>query len=233
MASAQAVASFEERLAEVSAGASSGGPSPDEIVQMASAQAIAAVEERLAAVGGEGGGGGGGVDEAKVDEIARKIAVDVMASHAKLTGMGLGDSDPTATQILKRAKAGAAYDHKKFIALAREVKNVKDALKKIGPGGGGGGGGGDSQALNDKADKADLRTLAVQVTKCEDWIERLRGTGTTNKPGATAAGAGANLSEILSSTEFKQVFDSKINQVLGYIKSDVVPKAVKKALESS
>ncbi len=230
MATGQAIAAFEERLAEVSAGSSSGGPSPDEIVQMAAGQAIAAVDERLAAIGS--GGSSGGVDEAKVDEIARKIALDVVASHAKLAGMGVGEGDPTATQILKRAQGSAIYDHKKFISLAREVKNVKDALKK--GAGGGGGGGGDSKALNDKADKADLRTLAVQVTKCEDWIERLRGSGPTAKPGAAPAeGGGASLSEILSSTEFKQVFDTKINQVLGYIKSDVVPKAVKKALESS
>ena len=38
--------------------------------------------------------------------------------------------------------------------------------------------------------------------------------------------------EVINSTEFKQAFDTKINQVLSYIKSDVVPKAVKKALES-
>jgi hypothetical protein len=103
-----------------------------------------------------------------------------------------------------------------------------------GSGGGGGGGGVDEKALNEKADKTDVRALAVQVTKCEDWIERLRGeTKPASAPGGGGGGGGGSLAEILSSTEFKQTFDAKINQVLGYIKSDVVPKAVKKALEPS
>ena len=43
----------------------------------------------------------------------------------------------------------------------------------------------------------------------------------------------ANLEAFLSSTEFKQAFDAKVNQVLTYIKSDVVPKALKKAADEA
>lgn len=44
---------------------------------------------------------------------------------------------------------------------------------------------------------------------------------------------GGPLTEILSSTEFKEAFDAKINQVLGYLKNEVVPNAVKKAFEGN
>jgi hypothetical protein len=71
---------------------------------------------------------------------------------------------------------GEGYDHKKFVALAREVMALKEASKR---------------------------------------------------PDAAAGGAVA----LLNSTEFKQIFDKKINQVVGYLKSDVIPKAIKRADE--
>ena len=122
------------------------------------------------------------------------------------------------------------YDHKKFIALAREVKKVKDGIKTLVksavpvPGGVGG---------SDKADKSDLRSLAVQVTNLENAIRNLQ-PGKPGKPGGATPGAGSGQSvvQIINSPEFKQTFDTKINQVLNYIKSEVVPKAVKKAMDS-
>jgi hypothetical protein len=218
MAAGQALAALEERLAGLG-----GGAPPEEIVQMAVGQAIAAFEERIAQMGsGALGGGGGGVDEGSV----RRIALEIVQENAKLSSLDGIDSDPTATAILKRAQqAGATkYDHKKFVGLARELKKLKDAVKAgAGAGGGGGGRGGE-----DKADKAELRSLAVQVSQLEAAVERLQGAPV--KPGASSGGGGGDIKEILASTEFKAAFDTKINQVLGYIKSDVVPKAVKKAM---
>ncbi|RMG09362.1 MAG: hypothetical protein D6731_19890, partial [Planctomycetota bacterium] len=208
------------RLEEVAAVAAGAGPGVDEAAVEAIARRVA--EEVSAA----GGAAAGSLDEAAVEAIARRVAGEVAQASANAGGAGGGEVG-AATQIINRsALAGAAnYDHKKFVALAREVKNLKDKTKQLASGGGGGGGGG-----GDFADKTEFRQLAVQVKSLEDRIAALKPGG--GGGGGAGAGKALDVVGLINSTEFKQTFDTKINQVLSYIKSDVVPKAVKKTLES-
>ena len=42
-----------------------------------------------------------------------------------------------------------------------------------------------------------------------------------------------NLVEMFNSREFKEIFDRRINQVIGYLRNDAIPSAVKKALQQA
>ncbi|MCA8921006.1 MAG: hypothetical protein KDD82_04310 [Planctomycetes bacterium] len=120
----------------------------------------------------------GGLDLEQVEAAARRVAEEVFAKVGGSTGTfdpgSSGTSfDPNSSS--SNLRSTGVFD-KKFLALAREVKSLKEQVEK-------------------------------------------------------PAAPSGDVVGLLATVEFKQAFDTKINQVLGYVKSDVVPRAVKKALE--
>jgi len=166
-----------------------------------------AVEERLAVAGG------GGVSPADLERIredataaARAAADDAVEARMQ----GATTATTSASGERDRPKGATGVYDRKFIALAREVKQLKDSVKS---GGGGSTGKDGRDLLNSEEFQALLEARIEQAVKT----------------GGKAKDANETVA-LLNSTEFKQHFDTKINQVLAYLKGDLIPSAVKKAL---
>jgi hypothetical protein len=163
------------------------------LIDRAAARALEWVEDRLTAL--EQGGGvemelaraaaraaAAEVVERRVAEVEQRLLEARPAGGASLSAVFDGDktmvSDPNKSGVLDRdgPKTGA-YD-KKFVALAREVKSLKEV------------------------------------------VERLEAGGAPS----------GDLVAVLSSSEFKAAFDAKMKEVLTFIRTDLVPSAVKRAM---
>lgn len=177
--------------------------------------------EALATASGDGGGGSGVVSHDQLEDIlgAARAAAEALVEE-RVAGGGTSDVPP-------RGQTGTY--NKKFVALAREVKHLKDKVEDL------------VQSPSDEkrseiqsgrsvVNSPEFRTLVEARLKVA-LDKKLGDTGsfrvgaiTGTKPDeATAVG-------LLNSVEFKSMFDTKINEVLRYLKMDLVPSLVKRTL---
>ncbi|MCO5170769.1 MAG: hypothetical protein M9894_30955 [Planctomycetes bacterium] len=188
-----------EALAERVAGrlpapeAAAGGGAPadvEQLVDRAAARALEWVEDRLTALEQAGG-----VELEVTRAAARAVAAQVVDEKLRELRPTAGDFDGAKTVVVDPSKSGTiapgdakgeprtgVFD-KKFVALAREVKGLKEAFEQL--------------------------------------------QGAAGRPPASSP----ELVALLASPEFKQTFDAKVKEVLNYVKSDLVPSAVKRALQ--
>lgn len=168
-------------------------PEVEQLVDRAAARALEWVEDRLTALES-----GGGIELEMARAAARAVATEIVDKRLaeQPRGPQPGDFDGNKTLVADPSKSGS-FDartgepktgvvDKKFVALAREVKNLKDA------------------------------------------VEELQAVGAGGRP----TGASPELVALLASAEFKQAFDAKVKEVLNYIKGDLIPSAVKRALQA-
>lgn len=167
-------------------------PEVEQLVDRAAARALEWVEDRLTALER-----GGGIELEMARAAARAVATEVVEQRLRehAAHPSPADFDGAKTVVVDPSKSGSfearagepktgVFD-KKFIALAREVKNLKDVVDELQAGG-----------------------------------------------AARPTGASPELVNLLASPEFKQAFDAKVKEVLNYVKNDLVPSAVKRALQA-
>lgn len=188
--------------------AAAAGPPPEELIEAATARALAAVEERLERVA---------APPADVEAIARAAAEAVFEERGGAASPGV-------------AKGATGVFDKKFVALAREVKNLKAAVDANSGGGGGGGGGSvDLDALVASLQFRTVLAKEVQGQLAAGAVPGVAAAPAAGVGGAVPSGAG-DVVALVASAEFKQALDAKVNQILSYIKGELIPKEVKKAV---
>lgn len=194
---AEALAERVARLLPAPGGgeATAAGASPanvEELVDRAAARALEWVEDRLTAL--ERGGGveveiARAVAKAAAAQVVDERLRDLRPTPADFDGAKTVTVDPSKSGVVtageSRSEPKTGVFDKKFVALAREVKGLKEAVEALQEGGG----------------------------------------------GARPAGASTEVVGLLASPEFKQTFDAKVKEVLNYVKTDLVPSAVKRALQ--
>jgi hypothetical protein len=202
----------EERLAQLPGPGA--GVDEERLAQQTAEQVLGVVEARLAGLEGGASAPAGAPADVDVDAIVARVSQQIMGEvEDRLRALPVGSA---GTETSAPKAATGAYD-RKFIALAREVKQLKDTVGK-----GGGGGGSVTRQGADLLNSEEFRSLLEARIN-----QALASAGAGAVPGAKKGG---ELVGLLNTPEFKQVFDQKINQVLAYVKGDVIPTAVKKAL---
>ena len=173
-----------------------------------------------------------GPDPRELLEQARATALDAIEERLK----NLPAAAPAADERSGGPQTGV-YD-RKFIALAREVKQLKESLDKgtYAPtgasGASSGGGGGDHErqirAFLDSNEFKELLESRVEA-RVRQLAPPAVSVGTTSAASGPAPAA-PDMVALLGTVEFKQMFDTKINEVLKYLRNDLIPSAVKKTL---
>jgi len=178
--------------------------------------------EALATASGDGGGGSGVVSHDQLEDIlgAAKAAAEALIEERVSAGGGVPDVPP-------RGQTGTY--NKKFVALAREVKHLKDKVEDL------------VQSPSDEkrseiqsgrsvVNSPEFRTLVEARLKVA-LDKKLGDTGSFRVGAITGAKPDeATAVGLLNSVEFKSMFDTKINEVLRYLKMDLVPSLVKRTM---
>ncbi len=220
---------------------------PDRIAASAAAPVMASIEARLAKLdlknlpkkiaadvkaelGQNGGGSAPAVDE---EALAARILEQVDQKLAEMRPAGAAPAEG----------GGAGVDLDQVREVAREVAAEAIAQSQAQGGGGGapsGNGDGDSNAGDGGKTEKRLAGLARALKELKDDFDGVKeqvGTLADRPPvGEAAPAAGPvprELIAFLNSVEFKEVFDKRINEVLRYVKNDLVPSAVKKAVDAA
>lgn len=232
-------------------------------IQETTSKALEAVAQRISQLEAQSGerpglpaGGSGGPDPEELIARAKQAALEDLADQARqaaaevveerLRSLPAGGAAAAAAAAEERSGPATGVYDRKFIALAREVKGLKESLEKgtysVGAGAapaapaGGGGGGGEigekhMRALLDSADfKERLESRIEARMKQAGQAPALTSTSSSSSAPATGGLASADMVAMFGSVEFKQAFDTKINEVLKYLRNDLIPSAVKKAL---
>lgn len=197
--------------------------------------AIAELQERLEQVEGRGSAGGGSSAalEARVAAIEERLAA-LEAAPARPSGAaapaGEVDVDALANRLISSSlqpvmkaidgRLDKVSDTLAVEAASKALEAVEGRLDEIRAAGG------VAAAADDDAESGDagyshkrFTALAREVMSIKQAVER--------------PSAERDLLGLLNSSEFKELFDQKVNQVLGYLKSDVIPRAVKDAVQGS
>lgn len=217
---------------------------PDRLAASAAAPVMASIEARITKLDlknlpkkiaadvkaelGQSGGGGEPVDEAGLtarilEQVDQRLADRPAPPAAEGGGVDLD-------QVREVAREVAAE-----VVAERQAGGGGAASSGNGDGGGGEGGGGDGG----KTEKR-LAAMARALKELKDDFDGVKeqvGTLADRPPvGEAAPAAGPvprELIAFLNSVEFKEVFDKRINEVLRYVKNDLVPSAVKKAVDAA
>src|SRR5690606_12555244 len=107
------------------------------------------------------------------------------------------------------AKGTTGVFDKKFVALAREVKNLKAAVDA--QAGGGGGGSVDLEALVASLQFRTVLAKEVQGQLAAGAVPGVAAAPAAGVGGAVPSGAG-DVVALVASAEFKQALDAKVNQ---------------------
>jgi hypothetical protein len=204
-AAARALEWVEHRLGQEKPPAA-GGLSPDDeeqLVEKASARALEWVEHRLAEAKPAGGAPSGDVEE--LIEQASARALEWVEDRLKKIEQA-GGYELEQAQAAGRAAAQALLDEK----LGGGDPSKSGALTVPG------------------APDKRLVALGREVKALKETVEALQAGG-----GGAGGAAPTDAAGLLNSVEFREAFDRRINEVLRYIKGDLVPSAVKKAVEQA
>ncbi|MEZ6188259.1 MAG: hypothetical protein R3F62_25025 [Planctomycetota bacterium] len=181
-------------------------------------------EERFNALDTAGGGGSGSVSHDQLEDIlgAARAAAEAMVEER----VGSGDALPPQGQT-------GSYN-KKFVALAREVKALKERVEAS-----------YQTPSEERRSELEQGRSVVNSPEFKSLLEvrlkaaldkKLGDTGTFRTTTTLAAAPTAGQTDeaaavnLLNSVAFKSMFDTKINEVLRYLKMDLVPSIVKRTL---
>jgi hypothetical protein len=220
---------------------------PERLAASAAAPVMASIEARLAKL--------------DLKNLPRKIAADVKAELGQNGGGGDApavDEAGLTARILEQVDqrladrpaapegGGNGVDLDQVREVAREVaaEIVAESQAQSGgaaaPSGNGDGAPSGGDAGDGGKTEKRLAAMARALKELKDDFDGVKeqvGTLADRPPvGEAAPAAGPvprELIAFLNSVEFKEVFDKRINEVLRYVKNDLVPSAVKKAVDAA
>ncbi|MCA8924522.1 MAG: hypothetical protein KDD82_22110 [Planctomycetes bacterium] len=190
-------------------------------------------EERFNALEAAAASGGGapaaeGAATLSSDQLedvlgAARAAAEAMVEE-RISAGGIADGGSPA-------KGQTGSYNKKFVALAREVKQLKDKVESA-----------QMSPSDEKRSELQSGRSVVNSQEFKSLLEVRLKAAIDKKLGDTGTFRTATLSSptakpdeaaavgLLNSVEFKSMFDTKINEVLRYLKMDLVPSLVKRTM---